>query len=434
MNMETTMHSQKFLRQRKFMTVLTLLVLPFITIIFAALGGGRGSASASSIKQQGINTLLPDAHFKKGKEKNKLGIYEDMSKDSARLKEQMKNDPYYMPEFHEGEGISGGSAQLQNIFAHSGSKYGEPGFSKLQTSTTNAQADSNEQKVVKKLQELKNVLSKSSSPDNPQNPSSYHYQNAPGPDMIKMQNMMQAISARGNEPDPQVNQLNGMLDKIMLIQYPEKLQDSMRSLSEKNKKQTFLVTTAAVDDGATLLDTQKTSMKPTASFFSINDEEGKMEDKKQNTIEAVVPESQTIVLGGTVRLRLLSDIYVAGIKIPKDEFVYGTGTLNGERLKIAISSLRYQNNILPVSLEVYDLDGMAGIYMPGSITRDVSKQSADDAISSVGLTTVDPSIGAQAASAGIEAAKTLASKKIKLVRVNIPSGYNLLLKDTNQKN
>ena len=122
------------------------------------------------------------------------------------------------------------------------------------------------------------------------------------------------------------------------------------------------------------------------------------------------------------------------MEIAKDEFVFGTASLSNERLKITINSIRCQNTILPVSLSVYDVDGIAGIYIPGSINRDVSKESADEAISTLGLTPVDESVGAQAAVAGIQAAKTLASRKIRLIRVTIKSGYQVLLKDNNQKN
>jgi conjugative transposon TraM protein len=140
-----------------------------------------------------------------------------------------------------------------------------------------------------------------------------------------------------------------------------------------------------------------------------------------------------LVSGATVKLQLLDDIFVGGIKISKNEFVYGLASLSNERLKIVINSLRFGQNILPVSLAVYDMDGMEGIYIPGSINRDVSKQSADDAISTIGLSPADQSVGAQATVAGIQAAKSLAGKKIKLIRVTVKPGYRVLLKDVNQK-
>ena len=80
------------------------------------------------------------------------------------------------------------------------------------------------------------------------------------------------------------------------------------------------------------------------------------------------------------------------------------------------------------------MDGLKGIYVPGAITRDVAKQSADRSLQTIGVTSLDPSLRAQAASAGIEAAKTLFSKKVKLIRVTVKADYQVLLKDEKQKN
>lgn len=79
------------------------------------------------------------------------------------------------------------------------------------------------------------------------------------------------------------------------------------------------------------------------------------------------------------------------------------------------------------------MDGMDGIYIPGAITRDVAKQSADRATQQIDISNLNPSIGAQAANAGIEAAKTLFSRKVKLVKVTVKAGYQVLLRDEKQK-
>ena len=150
-------------------------------------------------------------------------------------------------------------------------------------------------------------------------------------------------------------------------------------------------------------------------------------------IEAVIHETQTLVNGSTVKLRLVNDIYINGVLIPKNNFVFGIARLNGERLEIKISSIRYQNSLFPVELQVYDIDGIDGIYIPGAITRDVAKESADRSIQGIGYTTLDPSIGAQAAGAGIEAAKTLFTKKVKLIKVTVKADYQVLLKEDNNK-
>lgn len=86
-----------------------------------------------------------------------------------------------------------------------------------------------------------------------------------------------------------------------------------------------------------------------------------------------------------------------------------------------------------MQLSIVDMDGIEGVYVPGAITRDVAKGSADRAVQGIGFTTLDPSLGAQAANAGIEAAKTLLSKKAKLVKVTVKAGYQVLLRDEKQK-
>jgi conjugative transposon TraM protein len=428
--METQKHSQKFLRQRKFLIVVPMLTLPFLVIFFIALGGGKGKATTSNgIPQASFNTMLPDAHFKKEKDKDKLGIYEETAKDSAKLVQQIKNDPYYKLGRENADTSKTSSALLENILQHSADKYHQPGFSTLQTSVSNVSADSNEERVVQKLEQLKLALKKADGHSSP-GIQKYAGNSSSNPEVRRLQQMMDTINIKNREPDPEVNQLSGMLDKIMLIQHPESLQDSTRKLSEKNKAQTFIVSTASPEDNITVMDTL--ARQTVNGFYGLASEKG-TENTKQNSIEAIIPESQMLVSGATVKLQLLNEVFVGGVKIPRNELVYGAASISNERLKIVITSLRYQQNILPVSLTVYDLDGMEGIYIPGSINRDVSKQSADDAISTIGMTTVDQSVGTQAAVAGIQAAKSLADKKIKLIRVSVKAGYQVLLRDSNQK-
>jgi conjugative transposon TraM protein len=254
----------------------------------------------------------------------------------------------------------------------------------------------------------------------------------PDPEVEKLEDMIKVINTK-NETDPELKQLSAMLDKILLAQHPEKLQDSIKLGPAKKNTELFSVSTETADQNISSLDnTNTTGMESQTDFYNLGDEKSDG-TVRSNGIEAVIEETQTLVSGSTVKLRLISDIYITDQHIPKGQFVYGTASLNNERLRIIINSIRYQNNILPVSMDAYDMDGLAGIYVPGSISRDVSKQSADEAISSIGLTSLDPSVGAQAASAGIQAAKTLLGRKVKLTRVSVKAGYRVLLKDNRQK-
>ena len=122
-----------------------------------------------------------------------------------------------------------------------------------------------------------------------------------------------------------------------------------------------------------------------------------------------------------------------GTRIPSNTFIYGVAALKGERLTVKVTSIRHGNSLFPVDLSVHDLDGLDGIFIPGAINRDVAKASADQSMQSLGVTTLDDSWSSQAAGAGIEAAKTLFSKKVKLVKVVVKSGYQVLLKDKKEK-
>jgi len=300
--------------------------------------------------------------------------------------------------------------------------------------------DSNEAKVYRKLAELDEALNRVATPtiepadDAPLNRSENTQVNTS--DIDRLEHMMQSLN-KSNGEDPELQQLNNMLEKILDIQHPDRVQEKIRQTSETQKGQVFAVSATSNETPVSLLDNRvginRTSINQSQQngFYSLD--ESAPTDDTQNAIQAVIHETQTLVAGSTVKLRLVNDVYINGMLIPKDNFLFGEASLNGERLEIKIGSICYQNSLFPVQLSVYDMDGMDGIYIPGAITRDVAKQSVDRTVQGIGLTTMDPSFGAQAASAGIEAARDLISKKVKLVKVTVKASYQVLLRDEKQK-
>jgi Conjugative transposon, TraM len=383
--------TKKMTMKKKFLLVLPLLVLPFVLFVFWVLGGGKDSDNPEiRTGVAGLNVKLPDPHFKKGAEKSKLSLYDEASKDSATLRDKIKNDPYY-------------TLQQQDLSFDS---------SKISI------ADEHESRIMDKLAKIRSVISQKKETLS-----------------IKSEPFEFRVLEPKPEPahDPRMELISAMLDKVMAIQHPEILQDSMTRLINKNVAATFQVTINSPNTGPETFDAGQENTSFVINRFYDLAEDPSIEKEIVNAIEAEIVETQTLVSGSTIKLRLLNDVRINGHLIPKNQFIYGIATLNGERLKIQFSSIRSGQNILPVSLEVYDMDGLAGIYISGSINRDVAKQSTDQAIGSMNLATLDPSIGAQAAGAGIQAAKTLLSRKVKLVKVTIKTGYKVLLKDSKEK-
>ena len=159
---------------------------------------------------------------------------------------------------------------------------------------------------------------------------------------------------------------------------------------------------------------------------------GTVSQTDRNTISACVHNNQTVMDGQTVRFRLLEPMSVSGREIPRNALVVGTAKLQGERLSIIISSLGYRGSIIPVELSVYDTDGQAGIFIPGSMERNAAKEIAANMGTSVGSSVnISTDAGAQlAADLGqglIQGTSQYFAKKMRTVKVHLKGGYKVLL-------
>ncbi|MCC9073492.1 conjugative transposon protein TraM [Flavobacterium sp. F-65] len=422
--MEQKTKSLKELKHRKMLLVLPLLVLPFITAIFWALGGGKmEAANLATPQEKGFNSKLPNANLKEGLPLDKMNYYDMAALDSAKLNELIKKDPNYLSQSFQIDSTEDSS----NV----NSKKGQTGLN------TSAYQDPNEIKMHQKLEALQKAINapvavptqnRDVNRYTKSNESSMHSN-----DVDRLEQMMQSMNTGQDTPDPELQQLGGMLENILDIQHPDRLQEKLRKASEAQRGQVFSISIREQEDPVSSLQNKSdnTNQSRHNRFYSID--EPAVNDYSQNAVEAVIHETQTIVNGATVKFRLMNDIFISGIKIPKDNFLFGVASLKGERLTIKINSIRYNNSLFPVDLSVYDMDGLIGIYIPGAINRDVSKASADRSMQTLGVASLDDSWGSQAAGAGIEAAKSLLSKKVKMIKVIVKAGYQVLLRDEKQK-
>ena len=159
---------------------------------------------------------------------------------------------------------------------------------------------------------------------------------------------------------------------------------------------------------------------------------GAEETTGKNTIAACVQGDQTLTDGQTVKLRLLEPMRVSGRIIPRNTTLVGAARLQGERLGINITSLEHQGTIIPVELEVYDSDGQAGIFIPGSMEIDAVKEIGANMGSSLGSSiNISTDAGAQLASdlgrGAIQGISQYISKRMRTVKVHLKSGYKVLL-------
>ena len=383
------------MKNRKMLLVLPLLVIPFLTMAFWALGGGSGKKQLST--SRGLNLDLPDANLKDDQVIDKMGFYDQAAKDSMKLNEWMRNDPFFhadtLPETtHELEDFT------------SNNKYGQ----RLNASLYEKPLNNPEDQIMKKLKLLQEQMN-NPAPVETVTPTDNPF----SAELDRLESMMKSNAATGE--DPGMHQLQNTLDRILDIQHPERVK-------ERSVKQQGAVYAVRKETGGDTL---------VKGFYSYSDEK-ELQGVEENAIEAIVATNQTIVNGAVVKFRLLNDIYIKGQLLPKNILISGVAVLDGERLHVEIHSIRHGKSIFSVKLEVYDMDGLPGIHIPGTINREVAKESLNNSLSLADMTSLDPSLKAQATATGIGAIKSLVSKKAKLVRVQLKAGYKVLLNNKNQ--
>ena len=105
-------------------------------------------------------------------------------------------------------------------------------------------------------------------------------------------------------------------------------------------------------------------------------------DKETSLIKAIIDENIKAVDGSRVRLRLLDDIEINDIVVPKGSYLYATMSgFGSQRVKGNVQSIMVDDDIIKVSLALYDTDGLEGLYVPSSQFRETTKDVSSGALS-----------------------------------------------------
>ena len=104
--------------------------------------------------------------------------------------------------------------------------------------------------------------------------------------------------------------------------------------------------------------------------------------KEPKLIQAIIDEDIKAVDGSRVRLRLLDDIEINESVVKRGTYLYATVSgFSSGRVKGTIGSILVNDELVKVSLSLYDTDGMEGLYVPNSSFRETSKDVASGAMS-----------------------------------------------------
>lgn len=162
--------------------------------------------------------------------------------------------------------------------------------------------------------------------------------------------------------------------------------------------------------------------------------------KEPRLIQAIIDEDIKAVDGSRVRLRLLDDIEINESVVKRGTYLYATVSgFSSGRVKGNISSILVDDELVKVSLSLYDTDGMEGLYVPNSQFRETSKDVASGAMSgsmSMNTRTYGNSLaqwGMQAVNNAYQKTSNAISKAIKKNKVKLKYGTFVYLVNGREK-
>jgi len=178
---------------------------------------------------------------------------------------------------------------------------------------------------------------------------------------------------RLRQPAPIAGQRNREDDPMQLFREQMKLIDSMGKANDPEYK---APQKAEPKEGTALAGSPKELVLPVSrtdvnrsAFNTV------MPERQEPMITAIVDEDIIGRSGSRLRIRLLDDMMAGSFLVKRGSYLYAQiSGFSGQRVSLTITSILQGGQILPVRLEVYDNDGLPGLYVPASAFRDFTKE------------------------------------------------------------
>ena len=162
-------------------------------------------------------------------------------------------------------------------------------------------------------------------------------------------------------------------------------------------------------------------------------------EHEPNLIKAIIDEDVKAVDGSRVRLRLLDDVEINETVVKSGSYLYAIMSgFSSQRVKGTINSVLVNDEIIKVSLSLYDTDGLEGLYVPSSSFRETSKDVASGAFNNMSMNTGGngnslTQWGMQAIQNAYQKTSNAISKSIKKNKVNLKYGTFVYIINSQEK-
>lgn len=159
------------------------------------------------------------------------------------------------------------------------------------------------------------------------------------------------------------------------------------------------------------------------------------DNSQKNTIACKVDRTTTIRDNETLQLRLLESVRIDENIIPRNALLTAKSKLSGNRMMLYVTTIELGENIYPVKLTAYDMDGLEGVFIPESDEMDALKEVGANVGGSVGTSftfssSAKDQIISDAARGLMQGTSNYLVKKIRTIKVTFKSGHRLMLMPT----
>jgi conjugative transposon TraM protein len=320
--------------------VLPLILLPFLCLFFFVYHSGFAKKKQEATQEAGINGTVGDVSpdIKKKQLEDKLDAYRNAYKDAdgysavSALPEEKTSNPSYNNNYTDQQ-----KRMLDSINTAMKNRYSQRGTANA--GVTNSGQDKAMAAALNNLSQRQHQQREQNTVPQPKDP------------MATFREQMAYLDSMNKANDPAVK-------------------------AERQRKELLAKAEAERKNDPALLVHNATGSN--AGFNTV------MPEQPDDFIKVVIDENLTGYAGSRIRLRLLDDINIGPYLIKKDTYLYALiSGFSGQRVTLSVKSVLYGGKILPVKLEVYDLDGLAGLYVPESAFRDFTKDLGNNTIQGV---------------------------------------------------
>ena len=370
------------LKRNKPLLFLPLVLVPFIVLIFYILGGGtKKTKEEEQQKQQqaakGANYTLPDAD-------KSVVIYDKMDNYSPK-KEVTASHDY---------NIAGEADSL-------------------------TEEDNPEEEILSEerlLSGKQNLYKSDPVPAIDQEPSVDLLAHIRQKEQTVREDLENSQSKSGNnQPEQQTEAAKETTDKKTSPEPPVNGIEELDKVFRQNSKLAKLNDSLSIRLKETTAKNEKLEAEKNKRFTleKSGNSRFKPKDTAVSVIEAEVYETATVLTGNRVKLRLLEEAWLNGVKIPANTFLYGTCEVSNERLQIEVQQIPVGEKFVPVAITVCDLDGLPGLYVPDNASRKVAKEVGSSANTSSMFGVSNNPLTYM----GIQAADRTAQSLLKMIRI-----------------